>query len=301
VTTWAAQLGNDQPDTETHLSHEQIVARVENRVPDRDQFAVEAHLKGCACCRADVADLKLFRRDPRARPKRWPWVISGAIAAALVAAVWISRSPAPPAPSRSRFELPANWPAADRALVERAINAGALPLAPLPPELATKPGTLLGPAAPAEFAVVSPVGAIVYPDRPEFRWSPLPGVASYRVEVYDSDFQLVVRSASTGETSWTPAQPLARGKIYRWQVVAAKGRETVTVPSPPAAEARFSVLDQATAARIEHARASPNGHLLAAVLFAHAGMPADALRELEALEPELRDSPPIIMMNDRAQ
>ena len=80
--------------------------------------------------------------------------------------------------------------------MEDALSAGKLPVSPVPPELNQKPGTLLGPSATAAFEPVNPLGAVVYSDRPQFRWTALVGAKSYRVEVYSGDFELAARSAS---------------------------------------------------------------------------------------------------------
>jgi hypothetical protein len=53
---------------------------------------------------------------------------------------------------------------------------------------------------------------------------------------------------------------------------------------PPAAEARFSVLQRAKADEIDRVRrAEPTSHLALAVLYAQAGMRAEAERELSVL------------------
>ena len=54
-------------------------------------------------------------------------------------------------------------------------------------------------------------------------------------------------------------------------------------PTPPAADARFRVLNTQTFDKVEAARAAPPAHLLAAILLAKAGMKEEARKEMEAL------------------
>ena len=295
---WVDRLAEE--DSDTHLTHQQLVAHVEKRTTDRDRFEVQSHLQRCASCREEVADLARFRDTLRPGSSRWRWIIPASAAAAIVLAVWFFRSPAPP-PQVSRFEIPASWPQQDRTLVEQALSSGALPFAPVPPELIAKPGTLLGSSERPPFQPISPLSAIVFSDRPEFRWSALAGAKSYRVEIYTADFQLAAQSGPLQTTQWTPATPLVRGIVYRWQVIASKRAQKITAPSPPAAEARFSIVDRATVDAVERARSEPHGHLLAAVLLARAGLHDDALAELNALDPQTRAAPELQRLLNQAR
>ncbi len=294
---WADGLAAD--DDDRHLTHEQLVARVEHRVEDADLFAIEAHLKSCRSCREEVADLARFRNELQPNTKRRGWVIpaAAASAAAVVLGISLLRKPVPPV---AHFEAPASWSQQDRALVGQALATGDLPFAPIPQELTAKPGTLLGPSVQAEFGPLSPTGRIVFSDRPQFRWSALAGAKSYRVEVYTADFRQAARSGAIESTEWTPGEPLARGVLYRWQIVATKGAQTITAPAPPAPEARFQIVDQSTADAVEHARSGNDGRLLAAVLLARAGLHDYAVAELRAISPELRKFPEVENLLNRA-
>jgi hypothetical protein len=220
------------------------------------------------------------------------------VAAAAVLAVGAAIIGLPGVPRHtievSTVNIPTDWPAADRALVVQALRSGKLPSTPQPADLSLKEGKLLGPSAADPFAPLAPLGVIVESDRPEFRWQPLDRASSYRVEVYDSNFHLVLRSPSLTETAWMPPQSLTRGDLYRWQIVADRDNNTITVPSPPAPAAAFRILDSATEARVAQARATgPLGHLLAAALLAQAGMTPESLKELDALPAEARAMPQI--------
>lgn len=134
------------------------------------------------------------------------------------------------------------------------------------------------------FAVRSPVGIIVESTRLVLRWDTLAGATSYKVTIYDANFNAVATSPALMTTSWTVAPSLARGNIYTWQVTAMKDGEEIKSPQPPAPEAKFKVLDGAKAAEIQQARqAHPTSHLTLGVLYAQAGLLADAEREFGAL------------------
>jgi hypothetical protein len=295
LAVWGAGLASDDGD---HLTYEQLAARAENRVGDANRFAIESHLKQCSSCAEELADLKRFAAaapETKRGARIWPWL--AAVAAALLvvggAVAVLSRHPQQRAPV-AVVNIPADWPAADRALVEEALRSGKLPSAPLPPDLASKEGRLLGPSTADPFAPIAPLGEVVESDRPDFRWQPFDRATSFRVEVYDSGFHPVLRSLALTETAWTPPKPLTRGELYRWQIVAQIGANTISVPSPPAPAAVFRILDAATEARVAQARASgPMGHLLAAALLSQAGMEPESRKELDALPAETRALPQI--------
>jgi len=134
------------------------------------------------------------------------------------------------------------------------------------------------------FLVLAPIGTVVSTDRPTFRWQPLDGAISYKVTVFDADFNAIAKSDNLTTTEWTPSQPLARGEVYQWQVTALKDGKEISSPIAPAPEAKFKVLEQDKADAIERVkRQHPNSHLTLGVLYAQAGMLDDAEREFQAL------------------
>ena len=140
------------------------------------------------------------------------------------------------------------------------------------------------PQAGDTFAVRSPIGVVIEAARPTLRWDALAGATSYKVTIYDPNFNVVASTPPLTTTSWTVSQPLVRGKIYSWQVTALKADQEIKSPKPPAPEARFKVLDAAKAGEIEQARrALANSHLALGVLYARAGLLNDAEREFNAL------------------
>lgn len=135
------------------------------------------------------------------------------------------------------------------------------------------------------FAVIEPVAKVLLADRPTLRWQPLAGATSYEVEVFDADFNSVLKSERLEMTSWRAAKPLARGRVYAWQVKAMKDGQEFKAPQPPAPLARFRVLANAEAEKIEQARAQfASSHLLLGRLYAEAGLLDEAEREFRALE-----------------
>lgn len=135
------------------------------------------------------------------------------------------------------------------------------------------------------FSVIEPVAKVLLTDRPTFRWSALAGASSYVAEIYDDQLNLVIASPQLTGHSWTPAKSLARARIYSWQVKAAANDKTVVAPRPPAPQAKFRIVDSATAEEITEARRSyASAHLLLGMLYARAGLLDDARQEFSALE-----------------
>ena len=133
-----------------------------------------------------------------------------------------------------------------------------------------------------EFSVIEPAGSVLMSNQPAFRWSRLDGATGYVVEVYDDQFKLVASSPQLTELSWTTS--LARGKVYSWQVKAIKDGQEITSPRPPAAQAKFRILDQAKVSELAKAkRAYAASHLTLGLLYAEAGLLKEAEQELRLL------------------
>jgi hypothetical protein len=139
---------------------------------------------------------------------------------------------------------------------------------------------LRGAASQTPFRVLSPIATAVQSDRPTLRWTPLAANATYIVTLRDETAGTTVASPSIQAGEWTPATPLTRGDTYVWQVAgSADGHETMA-PQPPAAAARFLVLNADDAERLARAPAS---HLVRGILYASAGLLDDAEGEFSAL------------------
>jgi hypothetical protein len=169
--------------------------------------------------------------------------------------------------------------------VRGALTDGAISISPDARQLISSGGTLMGPSTPADgFRLLGPVGRVVEMDRPPFRWQPLKDAASYKVGVYNENFQLVVESPEIKTTVWTPTAGLPRGRIYQWQVTAILDGNEVVSPKRPAPDAKFKIVDATHANEIQQARRSAgNSHLLMGIVYADAGMIAEAQREFQAL------------------
>ena len=175
-----------------------------------------------------------------------------------------------------------NLPPAYQNLVKKALTSQRIERSSQLQGLSRPSSTLMGSDDKSrEFAVIEPVGNVVLSNQPAFRWSTLAGASSYVVELYDDQFKLVASSPELTTSSWTPSKPLARGKVYSWQVKAIKDGQEVTSPRPPAPQAKFRVLDQAKANEIAQAkRAYGSSHLTLGLLYAEAGLLKEAEQEL---------------------
>lgn len=180
--------------------------------------------------------------------------------------------------------------AKDEKSVRAALEAGRLEAPGFLAGLGGKRGTLLGPATDAgSFGLVGPVGTAVETERPTLRWQPLEGASSYTASVFDASLNPVATSPALRRTEWAPTKGLARGRDYVWQVTALKDGREVTAPAPPAPEARFRVLDEATAEEVRRSRNAYSGsHLMLGLVYARAGLLHEAEHELEIL---VKDNP----------
>ncbi|MGH9937056.1 MAG: zf-HC2 domain-containing protein, partial [Blastocatellia bacterium] len=165
------------------------------------------------------------------------------------------------------------WPSAYRQLAQDALSNQRVERSPLLAGLSRPGSSLMGADDEGRrFAVIEPAGKVALSDRPTFRWSKLDGATGYVVEVYDAQFNRVSSSPSLTSASWTPP-PLARGQVYSWQVKAIRDGQEFVAPRPPTPQAKFRILDQATAAEIARAqRDYASSHLLLGLLSARAGL-----------------------------
>jgi len=177
-------------------------------------------------------------------------------------------------------------PPAYQSLLKKALASGRVERSSNLKGLVRPPSELMGEGQPGGgFSVIEPAGGVLLTDRPTFRWTPLERATSYVVELYDGNFNLVAASPPLTGRSWAAPQPLARGRVYAWQVKATRDGQEVTSPHPPAPQARFRVLDRAKANELTRARrAYPSSHLMLGLLYAEAGLLEEAERELRLLQ-----------------
>jgi hypothetical protein len=130
--------------------------------------------------------------------------------------------------------------------------------------------------------LTGPLGEVLMTDTPSLSWQALPGAESYKVEVFDENFNKVASSGDLTGTMWAPR--LRRGRTYVWQVIATRGNEQFKAPSRPAPDAKFKILSEEAFGRVERLRRSrPRAHLALGVLYAGSGLLKEALREFEML------------------
>ena len=183
-----------------------------------------------------------------------------------------------------------NLPPEYQSLVKNALTGQRIEKSPQLQGLTRPPSSLMGSHDKTQaFSVIEPAGQVLLNDRPTFRWSKMEGATSYVVEVYDDQFKQVATSPQLTTPSWSTTQPLARGRVYSWQVKATKDGEDVVSPRPPAPQAKFRILDQAKANELSRAkRAYATSHLTLGLLYAKAGLLKEAEQEFRTL---LRSNP----------
>lgn len=176
-------------------------------------------------------------------------------------------------------------PFAEQERVKAALTAQQVKTAPVIAELRGKSGDLMSGAPKADsFKLISPVGAVVNTVRPILRWQSLPGATSYSVTIYDASFNELAASGALTATQWAPAVQLARGRVYTWRVIARRDDQEIKAPALEEPEAKFQVLERSLALELTRAKKTYAGnHLVLGLLYAHAGLLADAERELQAL------------------
>lgn len=315
-------------------SFDDLAAYVEDRLSPEERAALEERLAADPALRQEVEDLRelrdQMRRSRPAATRRRPFVLAGLAAAAAVAgvALWLrppaatrpgvdpgrpSQSPAPIVTlndgdarvALSRDGAISGLPSMDPGMRDAIAGAlrGVLPAPQGLDPLRPGPRALLGaPGGATSFAPETPLGTRVSSDRPMFRWSPHPEARSYEVSVFDEDLQKRAGSGPITATDWTPERPLPRGHTYLWQVAAVTAYGRLTAPAPPAAEARFEVVDPAVLAEVERRRvAAPRSRLVATVILVQAGLLDDADAELRALAADNPGSPQVARLFEALQ
>lgn len=282
---------DEEPDNEAeHLDPEtQLFPWVDGTIDSAGREIVETHLEDCPICRDETEDLRRLRGSfPQSRPapqprfaRRW-WTVAAAAALALVAGtVVVSRRPplpdAPPAPRAvpraplSILYANGEW----NALVAEAVRTGRLPMAGGLDELRPGADPLRGGES-ADAARLSPAGIVVATARPRFRWAAANGHATYVVTVFDGSSEVTTSEALT-TAEWTPPSDLPSDRTLAWQVDATSGAKHFIMPAPPAPPALFRIASAADRAQIDAALSQyPNDDLLHAVLYARAGLAAEA-------------------------
>lgn len=163
----------------------------------------------------------------------------------------------------------------------------------IPTFIAAMPGAVRGGGGSAHpLRAVEPFRSAVLEDRPRFSWTPVRDARSYRVEVFDADYEEIARSEALNGTSWRPSKPLPAGVDLSWHVVADTADGEMSSAGSDRAEAVFRVLAPKDANEVSLGVTQyPDSHLLRGLLYRRHGLLNDAEREFRSLAAQNPDSP----------
>jgi hypothetical protein len=275
---------DEEPDSAPrHLDPEtQLFPWLDGNVDAAEREIIETHVEDCPMCRAEADDLRRMRRPVHRVPSRRWWAIAAAVVLAVAGFLAIRQLRSADVPrSRARPQASVRPGAAVsyankewNRLVAEAVRTRRLPFAQGLEALRPLPDPLRGGAEDVSGSL-SPAGVVVMDARPRFSWAAADD-ATYVVSVFDGPSE-VMTSEVLATTSWTAPTDLPEERTLTWQVeVTQRGRRFI-VPAPPAPPALFRVASREHRADIENARRRhPADHLLHAVLYARAGLVAEA-------------------------
>jgi hypothetical protein len=270
-----------------HLSDADLQAFVTGGLDAAAAADCAAHLEACAVCAQQVEDLRGWAARSTAARASWRlYAVAAALAAACVAPLIYWQATRHQAGPTSLAGLATLAPDV-QARVRTVLESSTLALPPAVRDLAGTTGTLMGGGAAEAPRVLGPLATAVVADRPTFTWTPLPGADRHTLALFDDRLQPVGMPIVVTGGTHTLAAALPRGRVYTWQITAEQAGRLAIAPAPPAPPARFLVVDAATAdllARVE--REQPGSHLLLGILYAQAGVRADAERHLAAVAPD---------------
>lgn len=121
------------------------------------------------------------------------------------------------------------------------------------------------------FALVSPVGQTVIETSPNFHWEKAPEADSYKVTIFDENFDEVL-TANVSGNQFRPDQSLESGKKYLWRVAAQTRNGEIIAPAPPQPPAMFLIAEPATEDRIKSLKKKKDDQFKLAVFYAREGM-----------------------------
>ena len=137
---------------------------------------------------------------------------------------------------------------------------------------------------PAAFKQIYPLRQVVVESRPTFRWQPIPGASSYQVYVMNDAGKQIVKSVLLPSTksSYVAPDPLPRGKVFQWVVIAVVNDNEIIAPGPAEPEMRFALLSATDKKELDTINAS-HSNLARGVFLARTGLVAEAQIEFERL------------------
>lgn len=290
------QLEGDLSPFVEHISEEEVQQYVTGRLSLDRIREIDGHLAQCSHCAAEIRDLKDFATAQPTRtfsPPRWFMV---AASAALVVVVIAFVSLRPPRDVVSLNDEPerisldehgilngvGTLAPDEKELVKQALIQQRLSFPASLLELQEQPGTLMGIVESAPFRLEAPVGTAVRSNRPTLSWTADSESAGYKVTIKDQNAGTAIESDLLQTTSWTIPRALDESHVYVWQVASLrKDNNEIVAPQPPAAPAKFVVLDSSANSKLQQL---PPSHLVRAVLYANAGLLDDANQELDVVQ-----------------
>jgi len=137
------------------------------------------------------------------------------------------------------------------------------------------------------FPLLSPVGTVVSSTKPVFMWRPVLDAQGYKVQISDSQQNLVGASPVLTKTSWKSTVVLRRGTTYVWRVLVIAGGGEVEEPQLDVPQGRFQVLSASHFQQLQEVKRRSDGpvHFELGILLAHAGVLEEAVEEFRAVPP----------------
>jgi hypothetical protein len=125
---------------------------------------------------------------------------------------------------------------------------------------------------------------VIVSDRPTLRWEKASGARAYPVYVNDPAGHEVARSQELApdRTEWLLPNPLKRGEIYIWTVVAVVDGKEIVSPGSAASEMKFQVLSISNLQELNLLNRT-RSHLVLGIFYARVGLLAEAQREFQQL------------------
>ena len=120
------------------------------------------------------------------------------------------------------------------------------------------------------FSLIGPVGETVLETAPEFRWDKAAGAESYKITIFDQEFNEVL-TATVFDNRFKPDVTLPPGAKYLWRVAAQTAGGEIIAPSLPQPPAIFQIASKTAEIRIQSLKKSDDQFKLAQ-FYAREGM-----------------------------
>lgn len=121
------------------------------------------------------------------------------------------------------------------------------------------------------FQLINPVGQTVIETTPEFHWEKAAYAESYRITIFDADFNEVL-TAEVSDNRYKPDQSLKSGAKYLWRVAAQTEGGEVIAPQLPQPPAIFRIAPTNVESRIESLKKNKDASFKLALFYAREGM-----------------------------